>query len=775
MPVEPPRLSVAEPIAFLKGVSVSSQTLKSCGYGNIIAGLMQRAASLPASALGRGTPTTKTHQCSVHWPDSLPSPTQSPLSRSQPQARPYVHLVIGLCMCYVFRGLLQQVVAATILFCYAFQDVLLARLTVWCVAKCPKSFDWSIESISIRPSWWPSTRSSEIVISSWTWHNPPGFKTSPHLLYVRRMLLEIDLGSVLDAIRARNQNAIKISNIHIDGVAFRASRNVDDALNLWVALDLPDQDVNAVVRNLGKLRTMAVAKEAVASSTVNDANESPIFSETARPLTSPDIIEPLPINEYERLRRSSSERQVVCCPLGKAVDAMFRTCRGRKAESARTDDAGSRCKWIALFSFLKRESQAAAVVESASTRESESTTFDGRLSGSQCQDNFRRQETMVGDPRRRPRWGVPFLFDIDRVVATKIEVDVMDLLTVRRHSPWLFDQSTELKLDHITFARDLLLRGDPRRAIGVYLGELVWTLIYVLFRKIVKTKPSRLMKNSTLAVAFAVTDLAHYTVARTLELAINAPPQASRLLEQRRRRTGECATLTVRLIRGRRLFVHQGDTGAVSCHAIVQLRKAKPENDRWIAVDQATTKTKVWTRSPNWGEAYSLGPIDEIKTAQLVVVCVHHERMPGPSTILNPWGQAAKVAVGEIVIPLVSIVNNPALSRSSRATDVVAWFRLAVPTDAAFSIIDSMQGATVPDEGTFRAAYNAAVATDLTTRPPIPQNHVDLLLGEIKIGIKLVGFQYCAEAAGKCRSSASSPRSSRRRRTLGASSLGHSS
>lgn len=739
----------------------------------MITGLLQRAASLPASMPGRDTPTAETHQCSVHWSDSQPPPTQSPSSSSQPRARYYAHLVIGVFVCYVFRGLLQQLVAATVLFCYTFQDVLLARLTVWCIGKCPKSFDWSIESISIRPSWWPSTRSSEIVVSGWTWHNPPGFRKSPHLLYVRRMLLEIDLGSVLDAIRARNQNAIKIASIHLDGVAFRASRNVDDGLNLWVALDLPDQDVNAVVRDLGKLRTLAGAREAVASPTVKGANETPISSETARPATSPDIIEPLPVNEYEQIRKSSGERRVVACfPLGKAVDVMFRTCRRRNAESARTDKAGRTRKRLALFSFLKRESQATAVGESSHNRQSESTTLRGMPSDSQCQDNRRRQETMVGDPRRRPRWGVPFLFDIDRVVATKIEVDVIDLLTVRRHSPWLFDQSTELKLDHITFARDLLLRGDPRRAIGVYLGELVWTLIYVLLRKIVKTKPSRLMKNSTLAVAFAVTDLAHYTVARTLELAINAPPQASRLLEQRRRRHGECASVTVRLIRGRRLFVHQGDTGAVSCHAIVQLRQSTPENDRWTAVDQATTKTKVWTRSPNWDETYSLGPIDEIKTAQLVVVCVHQERMPGPSTM---WGQAAKVAVGEIVIPLVSIVNNVALRRYSRAANVVAWFRLAVPTDTAFNIIDSMQGAAVPDEAAFRTAEGVAVATDVTTRPPMPQNHVDLLLGEIKIGIKLVGSQYCAEVAGKCRASASSPRSLRQRRTLGASSCGPTS
>lgn len=644
----------------------------------------------------------------IQW--ALPSPrrlSQRPTESLLVRVGRWAKMIVLLMACYVLRGLVQQVVAAAVVFGYMFADKILAGLATWGISKTPKAFEWTIESISVRPSWW-SSRPSEVVVSNWTWHNPPGFKKAPYLLFVRRMVLEVELGSALSAVR-RKSGAVKVTTIHLDGVSFRAERNVDDALNLWVALDLPDQDVNAVVKQLGSLRSSATA-----------TTPDPSRSSTTECPRRTEVIEPLPPDDYERFRSSWS---------------------GPEGSPVVVDE--SRCGCLGASMCVRRRGEAAAARQGESEEVPKKKT---ERTGSAINGvPYIRQDTLVGDPRRRPRWGVPLLFDVERVVATKIEVEVMDLLMVRRHETW-FDQNTALKVDHVGFTRDLLVRPDARRSGGVYLGELVWTLIHVLVRKIVKSKPTRLMKNSTLAVAYAVSDLAHYTVARALELAVNAPPQASRVfLEAQRRprsdRRGAC--LRVRLLRGRRLMVHPSDRGAVSCHAVVQLRRAAScDVEPGRVVDEAVSKIKVWTRAPSWGETFRLGPVESLTNFELLVVCVHHERVPGPSSILKGSSDVGgnKIAVGECAIPLLSLLTTATRGRS-RASDLVAWFRLAATTDAAIGVIEQQLSQPSAQERPTSTCEDRDAAPHLGTHA----GQVDLLLGEIKVGIKLFDAHNCPE------------------------------
>lgn len=609
------------------------------------------------------------------WPDESPRrPPRRPLLSS----RRRVLLALSCCaFIYALRNFLRPIFAVLFFSLFFYSDVILARLATWGISKSPKHFEWTIESIAVRPSLFTGKK-SEIVVAGWTWRNPPDFPQSEFILNVRRMTIELDLWSILDAIRDRT--AIRVAQIHLDGVDFFARRNAaSGALNLWVALDLPDQDVNAVVKTLGDMHAMAA-------------------SPNAAPL--PEVVQPLPTREAPRKpdekKKSSSRSSPFCC----STDAVLSQAPTTRLESGveEKDDRFSRVEELAA-------------------------------APDRPPPPLKRQDTMIGDPKRRPRWGVPLLLQVERTMATKINVDVMDLLTGRKYSR----ARSKLSVNHVCFNGETLARGEAKRRDGVYLGELVWMLIHVLVQKIVRSKPSRLVTASTLAAAFAATDFAHYTVARTLEMAINSRSEMSRFLLDRRRLTsGESlSTVKVELVRARRLCVHHGDRGSVSCNVVVMLRRCSSSSDnRFAVVDRRSSDVRMWNRNPTWNYSMELGPINSLKTSEIVVVCVHRG---------NVIAGGGTVAVGEVVIPLVSVFTRATLAtrhhRKNHNMDVVAWFRLSPPTEASSFVVDS------------QATTSSRPSLDIENDGRVITAPVNLLVGEVKLGLKLTSPQNCVEFA----------------------------
>ena len=79
-----------------------------------------------------------------------------------------------IAFCLIFYAALGKLVVLSAFWIYVTIDGLLARLAGWGISTIPKSFDWTIESISVRPSW-SSAYPTEIIVTHWTWHNPqPG-------------------------------------------------------------------------------------------------------------------------------------------------------------------------------------------------------------------------------------------------------------------------------------------------------------------------------------------------------------------------------------------------------------------------------------------------------------------------------------------------------------------------------------------------------------------------------------------------------------------------
>jgi len=349
-----------------------------------------------------------------------------------------------------------------------------------------------------------------------------------------------------------------------------------------------------------------------------------------------------------------------------------------------------------------------------------------------------RQDTLVGDPRRRPRWGIPFKFDIAHVIATNIDVGIMDLLMAKAHYTGSHED-TAIHIPFIELENDQLTRGEHKRLGGIYLGELVWALINILIVKILMTKPTKLVLNSTLAAAFAVRDVAHYTVARTLELAMNVP----RSLQDGRTNNVSACFLRVRLMSGRYLVKH-GGKGAISTHCVVQLRS---EDDRESnLIDQDTSKISLWSKSPRWKETFFLGPVSILKDTQLKVLCVHQERVPGKS---GYWDTLSSSAVGELNVPLLAIgttkvsldTSKMFLNHRQKATptrELVGWFQLGLPTAAANDLFP-LEGAVSDGQSRqARCVENSYSHSSQAIHFAPHCRQVNVLTGQIKLGLRII-------------------------------------
>ncbi|KAH8046568.1 hypothetical protein JL722_13628 [Aureococcus anophagefferens] len=323
--------------------------------------------------------------------------------------------------------------------------LVLGALASWGMSLTPKRFDWSIAWIEVyvAPPW--SARPSHVTLCDWTWKNPPGFGGG-YVLKVDKFSLHFDAASVLRALRDRRREAVAVSELHLTGVHFCAKRNVQDALNLMVSLDLQDEDENIISQRF--------------------------------------------------FRREAGGGDDDAPPRPEGAPPPFRAPGRFKVESA----------WASPRS--PRPAADAAV----------------------------EPDTPVRDPRRRPRWGVPLKLDVAHVFATDVRLDLVDFIQRQDggalsglfgdfNLPFLNMSDAERKnvvVPHIHVPRSAVVRGAPsRRKDGVYLGEVVWALIFALLNKVVWLAPQTLLKNGTMAALLAVKDVAALGVTKAAELTVN--------------------------------------------------------------------------------------------------------------------------------------------------------------------------------------------------------------------------------------------------------------
>ncbi|CAJ1431235.1 unnamed protein product [Effrenium voratum] len=286
-----------------------------------------------------------------------------------------------------------------------------------------------------------------------------------------------------------------------------------------------------------------------------------------------------------------------------------------------------------------------------------------------------RKERPVGDPRRRPRWGVPFRLDIQQTSVLSAELWLFDLLTLDRRWRLLEPQDTKMVVFSHYFSRETLEYGDPRRSgtgdpadgvRGVYLGEFVWVLIAQLLPRVLESSPRNLLKTAAFAVGFGLWDASVMAGAKTFELALDARyclPHALPCLAAKPARafsTNMCF-VHVHLICGRGLIRHHDQY----CNVIARLELKNPGMGKGAVADVAVAPLRMWTKSPWWDQKFCLGPATSTNSV-VRVRCFHRKARHAMSTKCD-------TLLGQVFVPLAKLLVE---DRVINDGTVVGWFPL---------------------------------------------------------------------------------------------------
>lgn len=589
--------------------------------------------------------------------------------------------------------------------CQRWLDRCLGWLVGWAMAKTPKRFLWTMDQVKIRPSFsWAADAWSEITVVNWTWHNPHNFGVvgeEAYILQIDRVTLRLDLLSVYAAIRHRQ--AVSIDLVLVEGLRFRATRNQEAELNLWEALDLPDEDLNVSV----------VVQRAREHGGYKSPNEK---YPMAKPLPAVSTKATRGAAKYWRPAWGDSRSKV-----------------GLPKPSA---SQGFAClsplgRLFSCYAPCGAELQQAPVVK-------------------------QYHEYPIGDPRRRPRWGVPIRFDIRQAGLINGEVWIFDLLTMDKRQRFIEPGDTKMTIGGLMLSRAAIEARDPRRkgngdgdadpgdgVHGVYLGELVWVLIAALLPKLFEHSPTELLKNATFAAMFGARDSAVHAGALAVELGINLKSCFTRSVPryrfQHRGDLGGCY-VQVHLIRG----VGVADQGKrVNVHARILLRRPKGEGMKAESVAEEDSILRVWTKTPWWDQHFVLGQVDSVDM-ELRIVCLHRKTRHATEP-LN--GGTCDRYIGEVVIPLRTL-----LVRDSAIADgrLVGWWDLYKGeaksggaanvglTGPVESSIGLEGGAEAPRPNGWLARWSqrgAARGTSARQARHAPR-------GRVKLGLKLVGAEH---------------------------------
>jgi len=342
-----------------------------------------------------------------------------------------------------------------------------------------------------------------------------------------------------------------------------------------------------------------------------------------------------------------------------------------------------------------------------------------------------REDTPVWSARRRPRWGVRWRLDVANLFATDVRLDLTERAI---YGQALFGGGTSgdmrsVSLPHIHVTKESMISRDARRERGIYLGEMVWALIFAALNKVAYLYPGRVVSNGTLAAVLGLKSAGAATGRRALEGIINtvgstglgaAPPTSSRrsrgfcprvercLVACRcpghlDRREGECV-LSVTLLAGRRMTREStdGQMHRINAQAVFQLARhdvslaqaldSAAGSAAGTVVDQQASGLRIWTKRPSWNETFDLGPILRLEATTLRVACVDRclariarktprkwltfSRRPATAAA-RPGDVDVEEAAAEVEVKLANIflLGDAAPSRGAQ-NGIVGWFPL---------------------------------------------------------------------------------------------------
>lgn len=455
----------------------------------------------------------------------------------------------------------------------------------------------------------------------------------------------------------RHLGAVEVDLLSVEGLRFKTQRSAEAALNLWEALQIPDDDVNV-------------------SFLMNHAQWHGGMSETghgeSRPnhdhRQQPEGTASSKHSSWTSWHHSSNHN----LPL-KALPAVA-TAATRKA--FRTNSVLS---------------------VSRATAPSPVTSSSASASGTGAK---RWSEYPIGHPRRRPQWGVPLRFDVRALVATEIQIWILDMFMMDDHGTVESDDNS-MTIQTLSVDRERFELNDERRSgtgpdgdgiHGVYLGELVWTLIAVAWPKLIDDAPTALLRTAALACAYDIEDSIEASMVAALQSVRNCGTRLDSLIAlhwggAKQREPGPCVHVHLMMGRGFTQSIGKARGLKVNVSVAIELQHDPLGAAILLVPGKAPSKAAApsaspssiagdcfaeapmlsYTKTPRWDAHFELGPARS-QSSLLRLRCYHHQ---------SPVCASYKTAdfMGEVVLPLSSLlIQDQAIGDDG---NLVGWFELS--------------------------------------------------------------------------------------------------
>ena len=302
---------------------------------------------------------------------------------------------------------------------YRHRGRILARVVCQVIKWCSKEFHWSMHEIQVMPHCLlrQTTKRSheddwdEIVVTDWTWFNPAGFAPGSFFLHAGTARIRLKLSSVVQAWCCGT--AIQIDSVIIVGLKVNLTRNSGSMLNILEAIQVFDNDETIQVRppksdrSANKSNGRGGGGSSSSSSSFVRVMPLPAFATSAtreasgywRPSWGPQetYVRVAPPTRLSRARALLDRWRDRSSRVGRRQSVQLHALNPPVAVTVGSEGAGA--------AHLEKEG---AVAESEGLVEFESNGEEEREKAMRDEAG----EYPIGDPRRRPRWGVPFRFDI---------------------------------------------------------------------------------------------------------------------------------------------------------------------------------------------------------------------------------------------------------------------------------------------------------------------------------------------------------------------------
>jgi hypothetical protein len=372
------------------------------------------------------------------------------------------------------------------------------------------SYNLTVDWISLRIG----LDRNEVIFHGLTFHNPPQFQQTPYFIRVEETTVIVDLLSLVDVfVLGNKKRSIHIFLWEFDGIDFYVEKGYrrSQGMNLWAALGAANEDQEKDIQDYvfdaisaassialplaGLFRKKPKAKDADDADDDEQAaasGDAPRQTVSSQADTSTSYI---PAFLSPKSRGSTNANVSVTL----ATASMTGASHGKTGE----DITGETDEQPISYSSIYQGEEADADESQSIWRDIPSDEDEAEAEAMPSSAHAAEDQAAAAEledkspsvPAETKGWGVPYIFEVDRVTVHSFKLYAQDLLTAQHVDT---KSAAYIEIDVINMNRRELTRPPSKSSStqhrrGLYLDQLTWRLVYRTVAELFRTNQLSMM------------------------------------------------------------------------------------------------------------------------------------------------------------------------------------------------------------------------------------------------------------------------------------------